>query len=74
MKGNRKPTFAVGRVAGQNGGMNDVNIGGNEHSFKNIPADSFYSPGEQVLVCFINDDTPVIIGKPGYMLGSPQEE
>ena len=74
MKGNRKPTFAVGRVAVQNGGMNDVNIGGNEHNFKNIPADSFYSPGEQVLVCFINDDTPVIIGKPGYMLGTLQEE
>jgi len=71
MSNNRKPTFAVGKVSAQNGGMNDVSIGGSEYSIRNVPADgSFYAPNEQVLVCYINDDSPVIIGKPGYKTGT----
>jgi len=67
-KSKRKPTFATGQVTSQNGGVNDVNIGGANYDLKNIPANSFYSAKEEVLICFVNDDTPIILGKPGYMI------
>ena len=61
----RKATLMIGQSSGTTNGTQTVSLG-NGQDVPNVPADRTYESGDQLLVCHIDDDSPVVIGRPGY--------
>ena len=61
----RKPKLIIGQVTAQTSGEHRISIGTGA-DVRNVPANHHYEDGDEVLTCWIDDDSPVIIGRPGY--------
>ncbi len=65
----RKPVLNIGKSAGSAYGLQTVSAGTGQN-IPSVPSDSgAYESGDDLLVCYIDDDTPVVIGRPGYSVG-----
>jgi len=62
----KQPKLALGSISSGGIGSQDVNIGGTSNPFETVSSGSTRNEGENVLVLFVDDDTPVIIGDGGY--------
>lgn len=62
----KQPALTIGKVTTGGIGVQDVQVGGVSTSWKNISSNVKKQAGENVLVIFADDDTPVIIGDAGY--------
>lgn len=68
MNSSRKPSLEVGYVSSLTNGTS-VKIGGSAQETPYVPAMQQYAAGEPVLIAYLNDDCPVVLGYPGYKRG-----
>lgn len=64
-----KPKIAIGTISTGGIGTQSVTIGGATSPFLNAPANATKNEGDSALILMVDDDTPIIIGDPGYSIG-----
>ncbi len=67
-----QPYISIGKVMSSGIGTQDIKIKNRNNNWKNVSSGSTRNEGENVLVLFLGDDFPVVIGDAGYRISEDE--